>query len=234
MNADMATIQPVSKELIYIKIADAIHSFIYSNQLKPGDKIPAERALAQQMQTSRNSVREALRILENQGLIQAEIGKGTFVKRNTPSHSIYFQLFKVNYLELLEVKTLLEREAIPMVMETATKEQLRILEQLLVELEEQSAGGSFATEQDKRFHFQLLSMCGNKTMAQMIGNLIEVLTNYAKVLQNVDQMWITTIPHHRQLVESIQAKDLEKALEAHQKIFEIDIYVLNSVASIAL
>ena len=52
-----------------MKISDSIYSYIKINELQPGDKLPSERDMAAMLKTSRNSVREALRILEDRGLI---------------------------------------------------------------------------------------------------------------------------------------------------------------------
>lgn len=56
------------------------------NNLQPGDKLPSERDMAAMLKTSRNSVREALRILEDRGSIYVKTGSGVFI--NTPVHSV--------------------------------------------------------------------------------------------------------------------------------------------------
>jgi len=68
------------------EIADQIKDLIYSKTLKPGDKLPPERDLATQFGTGRMAVREALRILEIQGMVDIRHGKGAFVK--SPSTDI--------------------------------------------------------------------------------------------------------------------------------------------------
>ncbi len=77
--------RPVSRELLYIKIVDAIHSYIRANDLQPGDRLPSERDMAEVFQTSRNSLREAIRVLENRGMIEVRTGLGTFLNRSISS-----------------------------------------------------------------------------------------------------------------------------------------------------
>ena len=66
-------VKPIQRDLLYTKIADAIMEYIKENDLKTGDRIPSERELAQEFNTSRNSVREALRVLENNGIIEVKM-----------------------------------------------------------------------------------------------------------------------------------------------------------------
>jgi len=70
-------------------VAEQILSAIDAGIYRTGDRLPPERALAEQMQVSRNSVREALRALALSGIVEAQVGSGTFVKR-LPANSIDF------------------------------------------------------------------------------------------------------------------------------------------------
>jgi GntR family transcriptional regulator len=67
--------QPASR-----RIAEELRASIEAGQLSPGDKLPSERALAEQHGTARNTAREAIRILAEQGLVTARHGRGVFVR----------------------------------------------------------------------------------------------------------------------------------------------------------
>lgn len=230
MQNDVVPIKPVSKDLIYMKVADAIHNYIHVNHLQPGDKIPAERVLAEQLQTGRNSVREALRVLENEGIIEVKTGRGAFVTAQSSSDSLYLKLFKVNYIELLEIKTILEREVICRLPAKATDEQLDQMEATLVRVEEAATHGVYASAEDREFHKQMLKLSGNKTLEQMILKLIVALDDYAKVLENAEVIWMSTIPYHRQMLDAIRERNVEKACLAYDEILKIDLVALNTVA----
>lgn len=68
-------------EKIYEKIASEIESLISSKILKPGDKIPAERKLAKDFNVSRNTIREAVKILAEKQAVFTKTGSGTFVSQ---------------------------------------------------------------------------------------------------------------------------------------------------------
>src|ERR1700716_2267574 len=73
-------IEPVKRSRIYEHIVDQIHALIREGRWSPGDQIPPERELAERFRVSRTSVREALRALEMQGIIDSRQGGGTFVR----------------------------------------------------------------------------------------------------------------------------------------------------------
>lgn len=75
MTSSDATPQPASR-----RIADSLRSSIERGELSPGDKLPSERALALQYDAARNTAREAVRLLAEQGLVTAKHGKGVFVR----------------------------------------------------------------------------------------------------------------------------------------------------------
>lgn len=221
-------IKPVSKDLLYMKVADAINSYIHENKLQPGDKIPSERVLAEQLHTGRNSVREALRVLENEGLIEVKTGRGAFVADKSFPGSIYPRLFKVNYSELLDIKTILEREAICRVTQKASAEELAELDEILSAVERKAIAGIYAEAEDKQFHHKLLRLCGNASLEQMVSQLIELLSNYAMLLENADEIFITTIPYHRKMLDAMKRRDTAAACTAYARILEIDVTALEA------
>jgi len=71
--------QPASR-----RIAEELRLLIYSGALAEGDRLPSERHLAAEHQTARNTAREAVRLLADEGLVTAEHGRGVFVRRSAP------------------------------------------------------------------------------------------------------------------------------------------------------
>lgn len=231
MENTFAPIKPVSKDLLYMKVADAINAYIRQNNLAPGDKIPAERVLAEQLKTGRNSVREALRVLENEGIIEVKTGRGAFVAQSSGDASIYFKMMKVNYLELLELKTILEKEAVRRLAKKADSQQLDLLESLLSDMEYLADSGLFSTAADRKFHECLLEGSKNKMLVQLACRMIDALDNYSKDLGEPNDIWLRTIPLHRELLDSIRNHDTVRACEASDQILKTDISVFNRLAN---
>ena len=66
----------------------------------------------------------------------------------------------------------------------------------------------------------------NTAMVQLIDTLVKTLDSYGDVLRGAEQIWISTIPYHRQILEGIQEKDFVKAGEACRIIYETDLHAL--------
>ncbi|MHA6251443.1 FadR/GntR family transcriptional regulator [Oceanobacillus sp. CAU 1775] len=103
------------KPKVYQGVLQEIRSYIRNQQLKPGDKLPSERELAEKLQAGRSSVREALRALELLGLIETKHGEGTFLRNYRSLQSVellssFILLEDRTKEELIETKLLLEKE----------------------------------------------------------------------------------------------------------------------------
>lgn len=222
MDHSYVSIKPIQKELIYAKIADAIMEYINDNHLKSGDKLPPERILAERFATSRNSVREALKVLEANKVIEIRAGSGTYITSKEEANSFYVKLWKLNYIELLEIKEVLEEALIRELCGKLTEEQLKQLEEYLGQIEESAKKGVFYHKADSMFHSLMWSFSSNKAMIQLLKNLFEELRSFWRTLNGEESVWLSTIPYHRQLFESLKAEQWTGAREALQEINKID------------
>ena len=73
-------LKPIKRSRLYESAVDQIRSLILADNYNPGDRLPSERELAEQLSVGRPSVREALRILGAMGLIEIRVGNGTYVR----------------------------------------------------------------------------------------------------------------------------------------------------------
>jgi GntR family transcriptional regulator len=73
-------LDPAEGQLPSRRIAEAVRALITAGELAPGDKLPSERELARRFGTARNTAREAIRLLTEEGLVTAQHGRGVFVR----------------------------------------------------------------------------------------------------------------------------------------------------------
>ena len=226
MDQRIMTIHPVSKDSLHRKIADAIIDYIQVNNLKKGDKLPSERTLAERFSTSRNSLREALRVLENEGIIEVRTGKGAYVLSGSPESMINVKLWRVDYKELLEIKYLLERSIVEQLCYHKGEIDLDNVETPLSQMENSAKEGLYLQKADFEFHSRLRHMTSNSALEQLIDSLVKTLDSYGEVLKGADNIWISTIPYHRLILEGIREKNFVKAGEACRSIYETDLHAL--------
>ena len=135
--------------------------------MQPGDKLPSERDLANMLNVSRPSIREAMIALEVSGVIEVRTGSGIYVCRD---QSVPIADEGVGPFEILEMRLLVEPAACALAAERITNEQLARLQQLYRELER-----SNGTQQMEAFDEQFHNLIGEATENTAIGRTISWL-----------------------------------------------------------
>ena len=208
--------------VLYMRLADEILAYIREKQIQSGERIPSERQLAQMFSTSLASVREAVRILQNKNILEVQIGNGMFVKSGLVQGAFHIELWKIDYMELLELKTLLEHSIIARLCEYISPADLYAIEQALLALEKGYANGVFDQKADYLFHQRIRGCSENLTLVQLLDSLLVKLDEYGKQMEVQSRVWYDTIPLHRELYEAIRDHDAEKAHATFYSIYEMD------------
>ena len=129
-----------------------------------GDRLPAERRLAASLGTSRATIREALRILEQNHFITRRIGSGTFVSHQ--AEAVEEDVAEITSpLELIEVRLAVEPHMTRLATINATARDIDRMSGLLARLEDSGADTNHFTKWDRRFHQLLADATHNPLMA---------------------------------------------------------------------
>lgn len=208
--------------VLYMRLADEILAYIRDNGIQSGERIPSERKLAELFSTSRTSIREAVRILQNKNILEVQIGNGMFVKSGLVEGAFQIKLWKIDYMEILELKTLLEYSIIARLCEYISPADLHAIEQALVVLEKGHKRGIFDQKADYQFHQRIRSCCKNLTLVQLLDNLLVKLDEYGKQMEEQRRAWYNTVPLHRELYDAIRDHDPERAHGIFYEIYEMD------------
>jgi len=188
-------------------VAKFIHDAIIRGEYVPGTPL-REIPLAQQLGTSRGTVREALHSLAEQGLVEIQPHRGSFVLRITRRRAI----------EVYELRELLEGYAVGLAVERGcfSGDEARSLEELSVELEAIAREGNplAIIEAESRIHHRLWSTCGNGLLRDFIS-LLDEQTRYLKIYHGaLDHSPDEEVAEHRRLVEAALSGDPERARRA--------------------
>lgn len=233
--------KPIDSRRIHEIITDQIKDALFAGRLRPGDKLPSERELVEQFHVSRVTVREALRALENQGLLIIRQGAdgGAFVAEAgsgvvTESLSNMLRLEKVAIADLTEARLILEPEAARLASIRATGRDIRRLEE---NLEKARASGRRLL--DKRminleFHRYMAKISRNRVVVFMINSVIDVM------IENISRSFLEAtsiegvMEYHKQIIESIRNRDPDRCFEIMRKhIIEIQKALENSREELA-
>lgn len=174
---------PIKTTKVYEQVILQIKDMIDKGILKKGDKLPSERALVEQLQISRTSIREALRALEVIGLIDCRQGEGNYIKASFQDNlfeplSIMFMLEESNQDDIWELRKIMEVEASGLAAKQITDEQLQELKditQRFMNCEDEDVN----VQIDKEFHYKIAESSGNilifnilKTVSTLVDHFI--------------------------------------------------------------
>lgn len=158
-------LQAVVNRKLYIQIAEQITAAIESGEFKPGQQLPSERDLAQELGVSRPTVREALIALEVAGLVEVKVGVGAFVRvagKNSPlpesDHSA---------LEIMQARALVEPELAALAARHITAEGRAELAGIVAAMRGQTARREWSQESDRALHLLIAEHCGNQALREI-------------------------------------------------------------------
>ena len=163
------------------KIAKQLMELIEIQNLQPGDKLPPERQLTDLLEVSRPSLREALHILQAQGLVHIRHGQGTFVQEPLVAQELRASMMASTHdlNELFDAREVLEVPASNWAAEKATKEDIRILRTTLNQIDTICAKEPVDYDQlqvlDAKFHLTIVGIVGNRFLNQTLNVLQDVM-----------------------------------------------------------
>ncbi len=214
--------EAIDTRQIYVKIVEQIRRYIERGELKPGDKLPSERRLAESLGVSRTSVREALSILNIEGVITRKPGRGTRVQnvdKGSLQESITVLTDTGSPLEVLEAREEIEPRVAYLAAKKATADDLEALESVMDQLIAASDSDDYPTDLDIEFHILLGHATHNRFLAQitrLINTEREQLERFAN--PNALERRDGHIKSHYQLFKAVKegrARDAEHLMRQH-------------------
>ena len=226
-------LEPVKKIRLYESIVKQIQKLVSTGTLKPGQKLPPERDLAEELGVSRTSIREALRALEMMGYLESRVGVGggTYIKEMTLSNMIspFSETLLQNdefIVELLEVRLVLEIEVVRLAAMRRDKGVVTRLQEAIDDMESQIENGETGLRADNAFHKVLADGAGNRVLQEfvrMCGHLLEV--EREEHLRTRSDEPRRALNQHKAILEAVQNQDSEEA----QRLMEEHILKISEV-----
>jgi GntR family transcriptional repressor for pyruvate dehydrogenase complex len=196
---------------------------MHEGEIKPGDKLPPERELAELMNVSRTSVREAIKTLSAMGLVVIRKGHGVFVSEANLGAVInkmgdVLVLKKDEIEQLFEIRKVLETQAAQWAAERATNEELDDLKKLVEEAKaackNQNALPEVITSHDTKFHNAVIKASHNVVLGLVMDGMLEALTKVREGTMRMPGRLIQSILDHEEIVKAIMKRDKVAAREA--------------------
>lgn len=147
-------LSPVPRPRLYEQLVQRLLQHVADRGLQPGDRLPAERELAQRLGVSRNSLKQAFVVLEVQGLVDIRQGDGTYLRRvGVAPEPVEVLLDRRQRLpDILEAREALEVKLAELAAQRRTELDLAAMEAALQTMRDALAAGDLGSEGDRRFH----------------------------------------------------------------------------------
>lgn len=211
-----ADLGPVRKTKVYAEVAAQIQRLIGEGRLKPGDKLPPERELAEIFGVSRSSVRDAIRVLEMQGLVEPRPGDGTLVRKVPIDRLVrpFAHALSANKdlaADLFDMRKMLEPPLARAAAFRATDEDVRALEQIVARQAGRVAAGEIAIEDDNAFHYRIATAAKNQVVLRTMDILMELLSDTRVRSLQAPGRAEKSLEGHRRILDAIRRRDPEAA-----------------------
>lgn len=224
-------VQQVKKTRVYHEIVAQIRALIGDGRIQPGDRLPPERELADLFKASRNSVRDALRVLEQMGLIETRHGDGNYVRTvsaeelTEPLASLLLQS-REQMRELWEVRRVFEPAVAEFAAARASREELDELDVILKGQEAHIRLGATGLEQDTAFHYGIAQAARNPVMLRVIDTMMDLLrASRERSLQQGDRP-LRSLAGHRRILAALRSRNAQRARESMlEHLREIEAHV---------
>jgi GntR family transcriptional repressor for pyruvate dehydrogenase complex len=197
-----------------------LRQLIAAGSLKPGDRMPAERDLAQQFRVGRSHVRDALRRLEFYGILKTNPQSGTVVARlGVPALTNLIgnvlALDRDDIAALLETRVILEIETARLAAERASPADLKAISGAQQAFRAKAAQGDPALQEDLTLHLAMAQAAHNAVLASLVGLIApDVMRHHGEHGTCSRSRLAAVIDEHDAICEAIRAHDAPAAAAA--------------------
>lgn len=199
------------------EIITQLSQAIIEGDFKPGDKLPSEAELCEQLGVGRNSLREAIRVLNAMGVVKTKRGQGTFLQ-DTISHEVFNPLiFRLildpkNTTDVFELRVMVESIVTIMAIQKATPEEVKNIRHLVDETNQIAKSNQGSVEDliklDMQFHSAVAKCVHNKLIEAILETLLLMFEPSArKVLQKESGIDLC-LKNHYAIVDLIEKRDI--------------------------
>lgn len=218
----MVKINPIKRITITEQIMEQMASWITTNQLKPGEKLPNERTLAEEFGVNRGRIREGLRALALIGLITIKPGEGSFVNKREstiPAETIGWMYYKeVNNLEeVYAARKLIESEVYFEASQNMTNNDIEKLEGILNKLmkptDSLENNNTFQKLLDE-FDLHMGHCSSNSVYSKLMQTIVHLRHESMTKILNVPGARENSIECRNKLMQAITDKDNQKIKQA--------------------
>ena len=212
-------LRPVARPRLYEQVIERLREYVAHERLRAGDRLPAERDLAQRLGVSRASVKQAIVVLEVQGLVETRHGGGSYLLHDTLDVEPVEQLVarRQRLPDVLDAREAIETKLAELAAARRTAEDLDALEAALKHMRAEIDAGGHGTEGDRRFHAAVTAAARSTLLAEFMRSISEQIAE-----SRVESLRQPGRPHrslrqHQAIFDAISLGDPARAATAMRR-----------------
>ena len=220
-----------SKDKAYEKVTHYVKERIKTGELRVGDKIPTERELSEKLELSRNSVREALRTMDNMGLIRCRQGSGNYISgemQQIIEETLYmmFMLKQISDIDVSQLRRAIDIQAMILAVRNVNEDDIYEIKQLLDRLD--VIEGDESAFVDRDIHLLISKYSKNKLIEIINDTLSTIMEKFifkARRLVIGNESDVLTVFHRDMLMSLLERNEGKGVLVINKHYDTIDKYL---------
>ena len=212
--------QPVNTGTVVDSVLHQIRNAISSGRFRSGDRLPSEFELMKELNVSRNSLREAMKILSAMGVVEIRRGDGTYIcKEVKPSivDSIVYSVLLEDSSEeeLIEFRQTLDEDVLHLAIRKATSEDVKNLQAYVDQMRKSFSRGELgeAAKLDYQFHQYMAKCTRNRFLERMVHGVYDLFERSIENNILTEEGFASADKHHQEMVDCIITKDEHRVEE---------------------
>jgi GntR family transcriptional repressor for pyruvate dehydrogenase complex len=218
-------------------IVQRLEAAITAGALQPGDQLPPERDLCEQLGVSRTSLRAAVQRLAERGLLSVEVGRGTFVRQPSSRQlserlALLLRLDQDSYWKITEARHVVETQIAALAASRRSDADLQALRTALEQMDAAMDNALAFVDVDERFHLALAAAAGNEVLAALSQTLQSMARQMRHQIFAVLRVSAQAQEYHWHIYDAVArgaAEEARRAMEGH--LHEMEGYIRSSLSA---
>lgn len=211
MTGKINPIDRSSRDPVALEVTRRLLDYLLSGDIRPGERLPSERKLAEAFGIGRTILREALKSLTVLGLVEVRQGDGNYL-RSTESEFLPkaiewgLLLGTKTTRDLVEARKLLEVAIVALAASRIDDDSLKVLEGKIVEMAEAKDSVTFVNA-DVAFHKTIAEATRNETLQQIVNNMLSLLHVWGSRVMEVETDYAEIRQQHARILEALRDRN---------------------------
>lgn len=226
MKDESSAYRAIHNPRLYEQVVEQIRDRVLNGELRDGDQLPTERELTEQLGVSRTVVREAMKALKQEGLVETQSGRGTFISYDT-SRAVLRSLDLMmriapegDWSHVIEIREIFEPEVAALAAQRATEEQIKAMQEAVSAMDAAFDDADKFISADDEFHTAMAEGTQNPILIAFANSIGAIL--------HQQRAGIFLLPggpkggqyHHKHVLDAIirhDAQGARTAMRAHSE-----------------